>query len=63
MNPSACRASIVDGKVQCFYMLEPPEALEPLSLGTMLFQAGLCEYSTSADTMSLISVFYFIPFE
>jgi hypothetical protein len=43
MSLNACRVGVVDGEVKCFYMLEPPEAMQPLPLSTMLL-AGLCKY-------------------
>lgn len=50
----ACRVAMVGEKVRCFYMLEPPEMLEPLSLGTMLW-AGLCECCSFLFPRSMFS--------
>ena len=43
-DDACCRVGVVDGQILCFYMLEPPEAIEPISLGTLL-RVGLCESS------------------
>lgn len=45
MEINACRAGLnEDGIILCFYILEPPEAMEPLPLSTMLW-AGLCTFA------------------